>query len=782
MLVSPADETSTRVKDLIFQWKPVAGASKYQLEIGRNQDWTNNTVYTAETMATVYEMPEGLPHASYYWRVRAMVGGTWGGFSKDWRFLHEWELPIQVLQTPSSANPTLEWAPVYEASEYYVIFSTSPVSSVALANQVGGCFTNATSFTPGFGGVTATGEGTASCGGEVTDGTSYYWGVAPFDDTTASAIEVNGATGCGAQLPECDAPFEDATGGPFIYKNPSGGSGSVSGLTTSWHANTALSNSCDFETPCPLTPTFSWTPVTGANTYNVLVYLDPDATTTYREYTAQYPTFTPPDSYQDAQPGDPDAASGKPYFWQVEAAVCGGTGVLCTPPPAANQTCPTPTTTGSAKAPTVAAVTVSPSGPSGKQSMQGGTTGTVTITGSGVAAGACVVPSAGVVTSIPTVTTNADMTESVSFSFNAPVPGGNVTFQVENPDGSISGASPQISVASSEAVKSVSAISSFKKRSGPVILTSPADGATEDGHSFTFHWRDYITGGSQGSEEVKNYELQVSRDDSFAAPVLDVSGIDLTQYTDSTGGLGSGHYFWRVVGHDESDNQLTWSTTRQFAINATGPQVSITTKSGVGILHPLHIHLSDVVKGVSGRTVKIVPDGESVSHAVAGSLRLGSSAKQYVFTPAHPFATGGTYDVWVSHSLVDSNGNAAEVSGSPVRISTTAKNGSRGWNYSHGWHRLAASGALSGSYVTASGGHTASVRIEGDLATLYACKGPDMGSVTVTVAGHSKTVSENQSFTRCGVPVWHLAIPSGVHTLRVRVASGTGNLDEVKVS
>jgi hypothetical protein len=57
-----------------------------------------------------------------------------------------------------------------------------------------------------------------------------------------------------------------------------------------------------------------------------------------------------------------------------------------------------------------------------------------------------------------------------------------------------------------------------------------------------------------------------------------------------------------------------------------------------------------------------------------------------------------------------------------------------------------------------------------------------MGSISFSVAGKTHTVQEQQSFTRCGVILWHRALPDGIHTLHVRVRSGHGNFDAVTVT
>ncbi|MGN6474226.1 MAG: hypothetical protein ACTHK4_11350 [Mycobacteriales bacterium] len=799
-LISPANDPNTAVKDLVLRWHAVSGADQYQVEMSRNIDFTNGEVGlpgNGLTTATVFEVPLGLPHASYFWKVRAIVNGTPGHWSEAWQFLREWESLIHITQTPSSTDPTVSWAPVPDASEYRVIFATSPITPDALLNGTGGCLTHNTSFTPGWGGIVGVRAGdSVSCQDPVlVDKTTYYWGVAAFDDTTTAELTVDGlpTLGCGTKLPECDASY--VNGGSFTYTAPTGGAiQQLTGLATTWRGNgSATPNVCDSTTPCPMTPTFSWTPVQGADIYFTTVYLDRDATSVYREYVSQTSTFTPPDQFADAQ-------TGKPYYWQVQAATCGGQGVQCTPPAAATQGCPppsssgssssaakpataarpaatpSPTTTATPTVPTITAMSVSPDGPEGNQSMQGGTTGTITLTGTNFQSGACASASSGVITSVPSVSAG-----SMSFKFWAPVDGGSVTFQVENPDGTISDPSPALSVDSSAQNVALSAISSFQKRSGPVTLRSPADGAITRGSTVTFSWDDYIASGSQGSYDPKNYEIQVSTDPDFGTTLIDQNDIDLTQYTPTTNILTDGHYYWRVNAIDQTGDVLTWSSTRQLTINASGPTATL-GGGGRGVTKPLKIDFSVPVTHVNSRNVLVVPDGKSASSAVPGKITLGSTPTRYVFTPTGTFATGGSYDLVVRSAVVDSNGNSVIVTGPPVRVTKLATNRSKGWTYSNGWKRQTASGAASGSYMQAGAGRTAQLRVAGTKAQLLGCMGPTMGSLSITIHGTTQTVSEHQSFTRCGVVVWHHALPSGESTLKVSVSSGHGNIDEVKVT
>jgi hypothetical protein len=304
--------------------------------------------------------------------------------------------------------------------------------------------------------------------------------------------------------------------------------------------------------------------------------------------------------------------------------------------------------------------------------------------------------------------------------------------------------------------------------------------------------------------EAEDYEVQVTKadDTNFDSPVLtktvdatcnrqvstcyNPAGSAVAPGTDQTvvSPSASGSYIWRVLPVDLSGNFLPQAVdTNAFTIDVTSPQFSISTKNGVAVTGPITIRSTEaVVPNITTANVRIVPAGEGVGSAVAGTIHQGATNKIWVFRPSHPLATGGTYDLEVDSSVVDSNGNSAVVTGNGVRTTTVAKDTSKGWSYSHGWTKHAASGARSRSYKSASAGHSATLQVVGGQAMLYGCKSPSMGKLTVTVGGHSTSVSEHQSFTRCGLELWQKALPKGTQTVKVAVASGKGNIDEVRVS
>lgn len=809
-LLSPANDPGKQLKDIILKWQPVSGASQYEVQVSPNGEWTNNTVSLpngGDVVDPTFEMPVSLPNATYYWHVRAQVGGVWGRYSAKWTFVKDWQSPITILKQPSSADPTITWAPVKEASLYLVRYCPGGCGNGTIGLQPGevDCYTAQTSVTPYTDGLVLATEKSAgpgaskSCESATTfslvSGTSYGWELIAYDDTTASAIEADDAPGVlldceQGQQPLCD--IDRYFGQPFQFVAPSAGivsgTATATGLTTSWHTSALPGDTCNVTNPCPMTPTFSWNPVSGANYYLVDIYRDPGLTNEYEQYGTSWPELTPALTMYDAQ-------AGQPYYWTVTPATCEAS--------ASDPTCATPSATGSdascspststtgtgtTTGTTVSKPVFNDSGPSditvnpsttNSQTMQGGTVATVTIDNdSGIVSGACVVPSDGYVDESSVKVAAGGI---ITFTYDAPVAAEDVTFQVVNPDGGESNASEPLHITAGAliTVYGKSATANFAKKSGPITLTSPANHAVVSGTSPTFKWSDFLETGGLDSYDARNYELQISKDHSFDSTVLDDKDVDLTQYTNPTGLLADGSYYWRVAAIDESGKVLTWSTIRQLTVNAVAPTVSFLSADGTAVGQPLEIQVSTPLRGLDGQVLKVVPVGAPTQNAIQGRLVEGASNTVYSFFPHVPLATGATYQLRLTQPVYDTSGNPAVVGGSPVRVATTALNTSPGWQYSRGWTRHSASSALSGSYVQTKRGNIATIQVAGSELVVYGCKAPNMGQLSINIAGQNFTASEYQTFTRCGEPLWQGAIPGGVRTLTLRAASGTANFDAI---
>jgi hypothetical protein len=778
----------------------VSGASQYEVQVSPNGEWTNDAVTlpnSGKVIDPTFEMPVSLPNATYFWHVRAQVGGVWGRYSTQWTFVKDWKSPITILEQPSSADPTLTWAPVKEASLYLVRYCPGACGKGTIGLEDGevDCYTAETSVTPYTDGLVdgtepSAGPGAAAgCESNTTftlvEGLFYGWELIAYDDTTDTSIAAEDAPGVEldceqGQQPLCD--IDRYFGQPFQFEAPTAGSpardATATGLKTSWHTSALPGITCNVTNTCPMTPTFSWNPVPGANYYLVDIYRDPGLTNEYQEYGTSWPELTPALTMFDAQ-------AGQPYYWTVTPGTCE---ISAADPTCANTvqlgsdaTCKAGT--GGTSKPTFndvgpGDITVSPF-VKNAQTMAAGSIGTVSIDNdSGIVAGACVIPTGGYVDES---TVNVGFGGLITFTYDAPIAAEKVTFAVVNPDGVESNQSEGLNILTGGlfATYVPSTPATFAKKTGAITLTSPANHAVISGTSPTFRWGDFYATGGLDSYDVRNYELQVSQDHSFDSTVLDDKNIDLTQYTNAVSLLANGSYYWRVAGIDESGKVLTWSTIRQLTVNAVAPTVSFLSPNGTPVDQPLEIQVSTPLRDLNGQTLKVVPLGAPTHNALRGRLIEGASNTIYSFFPHVPLATGGSYQLRLNQTVFDTSGNPAVVGGNPIRVAQDALNTVAGWQYSRGWTRHSASSAISGSYVQAKRGSIATIQVAGSELVVYGCKAPHMGLLTVNIAGQNFTASESQSFTRCGEILWQGAIPGGIRTLTLRVTNGTANFDSI---
>lgn len=783
-LTAPANDPTgaTPLKDVVLRWTSVATATQYQVQLSPNGDWTNNTVTlpdNGKTVNTLYEVPISLPHATYFWRVRALHGTAHTAWSAQRTFLRNWVAPFQMIKTPTASDPTLAWEPVAKASLYRVRFSTSQSFDKAFGTVA--CWTSATSFSPyvpNMAGQEKLGAGGCFDAAALKNGDTYFWEVVAYDDSTAPALVADttndGGWECAQAQPECDSSFQ-GTAPAFTYNPPVAGNPqsltAPTGLATSWHTATPGSVDCTAG-DCPVTPTFSWNPVAQANYYEVHIWRDAAHTNTYRVFDTAFTSLTPRDQFFDAR-------AGTPYFWSVNSGVCrnSSTQLYCAIAPDGTATkspdCPPASTPASP--PTIDGNGLDPT------SISGGETTTVTLTGTGFANGACVsaASGAGLISNI-----QVQSSTTITFTYTAPdkQPETAITFQVVNPDGGTSNQSPVLPVIGTftkVVLGPAAAVVNFKKSTNAAVLSAPANGATTTNGSVTFSWSDYLATGGQGALDARNYHLQVASDPDFDTVLWDVATIDLTQYTNPQALLPDGTWFWRVQAVDESGNGLTWSATRSLTKDATAPTLRLTNGGGLPIDGVFTIVSDEALKPstIANLHVASATDGS----AVAGTLHQVNSTK-WTFTPSSPLRTGDRYQV-AAAGVTDAAGNQALVTGAPVRVTTVADDKSVAWQFGSGWTRHSSSNALHGTYVRAAAGHTASLKVVGTGAKLFGCKGPGFGAVKVALDGSPTTVSEHAGFTKCGVLLWSKTLsPAVVHTIKVTVSTGTGTFDEVKVS
>lgn len=287
---------------------------------------------------------------------------------------------------------------------------------------------------------------------------------------------------------------------------------------------------------------------------------------------------------------------------------------------------------------------------------------------------------------------------------------------------------------------------------------------------------------------AKAYQVQVTDDDSFAEPVIDVTVdriADLGDETTSrlaidTHSLLDGKYRWRVRPVDEAGQDLPWGAgTGSFVINRQKPVVAVQKPvRSLAAQGPLWLKFSEPVTGVSSRTVGVKV--ANTSTRVSGWLRKVGAAT-WAFTPSRPWLTGQSYTVWATGAVKDAGGSAVLPIRYAVRASTRAEAGSAAVRARAGdyrWARVSASDATGGSYLRTSDRPSTSARasltatVVGTRVHLVGCRTPASGIASVRVDGRSYRVDLYRSYSGCGRVWTSPRLPDRTHTV---VVSTTGS-------
>ena len=455
---------------------------------------------------------------------------------------------------------------------------------------------------------------------------------------------------------------------------------------------------------CTDTPTFTWPAVAGANEYWVDVALDSQFLNGQREYRVQGTTLTPRDSYFDNQ-------AGLSYHWAVSACSKG----LETKVVAIDKA------TGT--------VTLSQNGVT--DSGQAGET---------LFSGALRILTVDTTATSPTVTIRVNGKTSTALAVGAKHTSGRVC-------------SPSRLGAP------------FTKRSAPVTLGSPADGAVVTTKQPTLTWSDYLTTGGAPAQEAKAYRVQVATDAKFDKIEKTVV-TDHTQYTRPDALFPDGKYFWRVQAIDESGNGLTWSAVRSFTKDSLEPIVKLREPMALAGYNVLEF--SEAVTGVHAASVglEVADSGQRVSGKV-----MVVSSKQAVFIPSSPMTAGENYKVWVSSAVKDVVGNAAIASAKIVEAPLVVDSG--GGDIQENWDVDTHAAASGDSYIQSGhSGAAVSIPFQGSTFALYGTRATDGGYATLRIDGEARgTVSffaTSRQFQRRLVAIDGLS--NGFHTATLTVS------------
>jgi hypothetical protein len=318
----------------VLSWTSITTlpVTAYRVQISPNAEFTNNAIALPNsglTMATQYDLPQTLPHGSYYWRVRGedaaghatlWTGAQEGDYQSTWQFTKTW---IDAPGNPLPANgavslQSFSWQPIPDASAYELQLSQNAGFPKAISGiETYTCTTNHTSFSPSVDFAVspspASGTVEGSCGDfyalmkELQLGGTWFWRVRGIDGTTAALTPSDSGVTCYGDGADCGlwTPIATLT----LPTIPNTGATLVP---------TNLSSGCSAVVPggtvplCYDTPTLTWTAVPNANSYLVETSEDPMFTTDYHSYLTVFNTFAPRQSFHDTQ-------AGRSYYWRVSA-------------------------------------------------------------------------------------------------------------------------------------------------------------------------------------------------------------------------------------------------------------------------------------------------------------------------------------------------------------------------------------------------------------------------------------------------------------------------------
>jgi hypothetical protein len=319
----------SKVEDVVLDWKPVPGATTYDVQVALDQDFNNIALSVTNVRSSRYSPATTLNNDQFWWRVRAVDAAgqqtpwtsTLYGFKREWLESVTPVYPLGATDNPSAISGTkayYQWTPVIHASEYQLQVSTDANFSPAVTTT---CVTAHTTYTP---------RNAGDCGFP-SGSTIRYWRVRPMDYPYGGGLPgiYSQAQAFTYTLPPPPSGSWDPTVQVTGLKIGIDGTGATTGQGC---VGQTIDDTC---TDLPATPTLSWDPVPGAGAY--MVYYGQDANFT----TSTIPSVpvTTNTVFQlntgNSKNSLPDSQAGTAYFWHIRP--CTTTALTtCAPDPVSN--------------------------------------------------------------------------------------------------------------------------------------------------------------------------------------------------------------------------------------------------------------------------------------------------------------------------------------------------------------------------------------------------------------------------------------------------------------
>jgi hypothetical protein len=241
---------------------PVTGATRYHVQLSASAGFATLLI-DQDTYALAYSPVTALADGTYFWRVKALIGSTWGAYSGAWFFGKNWSAggsivpalisPPEGAERASFAADDFSWTPVSGTATYRFEISPDPsFSSIAYSK-----ITIKPHHTP----IDRLANNT------------YYWRVTPID-----------------------------------RRGNLGATSDVHSFQFNWNLVPALLAPEDNVT-VQFLPRFSWTAVEAARDYRLEISTQPDFTTSLSAYVTDQTDYTP----------ERNLANDQDYYWRVRA-------------------------------------------------------------------------------------------------------------------------------------------------------------------------------------------------------------------------------------------------------------------------------------------------------------------------------------------------------------------------------------------------------------------------------------------------------------------------------
>jgi hypothetical protein len=165
-LVFPANGSTAQPVSLTLRWNTTAAAQRYDVQVSTDSTFSTFFLRDSLTTDTTHTLP-GLAYSTrYFWKVRARNNLGWGVFSSRFDFMTQYQPPAApALQSPANgaANTattlTLAWNAIASATSYRLQVATS------------------NNFTTGIVLDDSLLTGTSRSVGPLSNNTQYYWHV-----------------------------------------------------------------------------------------------------------------------------------------------------------------------------------------------------------------------------------------------------------------------------------------------------------------------------------------------------------------------------------------------------------------------------------------------------------------------------------------------------------------------------------------------------------------------------------------------------------------------------